>query len=82
LQTAVQRAKQAARKAGITSIDKLRLHDLRGTAATNLVAAGLSPEDAATVLGWSKQQVEAILAKYVTGEAIALAIVERMKRRG
>ena len=76
LQTAMQRAKQ---KAG-PSVKALRFHDLRGTAATNLVRAGLSLEDVATILGWEKRKVESIAMRYVNGETIALAIVERMKR--
>jgi len=76
LQTAMQRAK---RKAGPT-VQPLRFHDLRGTAATNLVRAGLPLEDVATILGWEKRKVENIAMRYVNGETIALAILERMKR--
>jgi integrase len=88
LQTTVQKAKQkalaAARKAGgpqaASGIEHLRVHDLRGTAATNLVRAGLLLDEVAFILGWEKRKVEAIAQRYVTGEAIALAIVERMRR--
>ena len=87
LQTAMQRAKQkvhaAVRKSdptAVSPVQALRFHDLRGTAATNLVRAGLSLEDVATILGWEKRKVESIAMRYVNGETIALAIVERMKR--
>lgn len=87
LQTAMQRGKQAVAKpikkadsAGVSPIAHQRFHDLRGTAATNFIRAGLLIEDVATILGWSKAKVEAIAARYVSSEAIALAIVERMKR--
>ena len=42
--------------------------------------AGLSLEDVATILGWEKRKVGGIAMRYVNGETIALAIVERMKR--
>jgi len=83
LQTTLQKAKQkvAARyKDGPSPIAKLRFHDLRGTAATTLIRNGATVAEAALILGWSKERVDAIATRYVTGEAIALAIVERMRR--
>jgi integrase len=74
LESALRRAKLDA------GIDGLRFHDLRGTAATNFVRAGLSLADVATVLGWKKAKVEEIAARYVSAEAIGLALVERMRK--
>ena len=34
----------------------------------------------ATILGWKRERVEQIAARYVTAEVIGLAIVERMRR--
>ncbi|MHB8286189.1 MAG: tyrosine-type recombinase/integrase [Caulobacteraceae bacterium] len=58
----------------------LRFHDLRGTAATTFIRAGLSLDDVATILGWEKVRVEQIAARYVTAEAIGLAMVERLRK--
>jgi len=74
LQTAMQRAKTAA------GVKGLRLHDLRGTAATHLVRAGLPLADVATVMGWTPERVEAIARRYVTGEAVAAGMLERLRR--
>ena len=64
----------------MSGIRQLRFHDLRGTAATNFIRAGLDLHDVATVLGWSKSKVEQIAARYVTGEEIGLAMVEKLRR--
>jgi integrase len=78
LQTAMQR-----RKAEV-GIKGLRWHDLRGTAATRLIRAGLSVDDVAVILGWDRKQVEA-LSYYVTAEAVAegmLARLDAARRKG
>jgi integrase len=78
LQTAMQR-----RKAEV-GIKDLRWHDLRGTAATRLIRAGLSVDDVAVILGWDRKQVEA-LSYYVTAEAVAegmLARLDAARRKG
>lgn len=63
-----------------SGIEHLRFHDLRGTAATNFIRAGLELDDVATVLGWMKGRVEQIAARYISGEAIGLAMIERLRR--
>lgn len=73
LQTAMQRAKVSA------GIKGLRFHDLRGTAATNFVRAGLPIADVATVMGWEPQRIQA-LASYVTADAVAAGMLERLRR--
>lgn len=86
LASAMRRAKFAAetqaKSQGLpaSGLLHLRFHDLRGTAATNFIRAGLELADVATILGWSKAKVEQIAAHYVTGEEIGLAMVERLRR--
>lgn len=74
LQTAMQRAKTR------TGIDGLRFHDLRGTAATHFVRAGLTPGDVATIMGWTPNRVEGIARRYVTAEAVAAGMLERLRK--
>jgi integrase len=73
LQTAMQRAKTTR------GIKGLRFHDLRGTAATNFIRAGLPPADVATVMGWEPQRIQA-LANYVTADAVAAGMLERLRK--
>jgi len=73
LKTAMQREKTAK---GITG---LRFHDLRGTAATNFIRAGLPVADVATILGWDQQRTAA-LASYVTADAVAAGMLKRLER--
>lgn len=74
LQTAMQRAKTDA------GIKGLRFHDLRGTAVTNLVLAGLPLADIALIVGWDLKKVEAIARHYVTGEAVARGMLARLRK--
>jgi integrase len=74
LQTAMQRAKKDA---GITG---LRFHDLRGTAATHLIRAGVEPADVAIIMGWETKRVMSIARRYVTAEAVAAGMLERLRR--
>ena len=87
LQTAMQRAKQAAQRLHRTTsgdpkaagpIHHLRFHDLRGTAATRLIKSSLTLDDTALIMGWKRGRVEAIAIRYVTSEAIGLGMLERM----
>jgi integrase len=88
LNTAVQRAHQAAEELAVerhgpdakSGIEHLRFHDLRGTAATHFIRAGLTLEEVATIVGWTKDQVEQIALKYVTAEVIGLAFAKRLDR--
>jgi integrase len=66
LKLAFQRAKAAA---GITG---LTFHDLRGTAAIRLAAAGLSTREIARRLGWSEREAEALAPTYIDDEAVAV----------
>ncbi len=71
LSTAFQKAKRAA---GITG---LRFHDLRGTAATNLIRAGMPLDDLAEILGWTTAQVKEIARRYVSSDAMADGMLKR-----
>jgi len=74
LQTAMQRAKKAG------GINGLSFHDLRGTAATNFVRGGLLPADVAGVMGWETERVQTIARRYVTAEAVAAGMLERLRQ--
>jgi integrase len=85
LESALRRArldaKAAAAEQGLAyGLEGLRFHDLRGTAVTNFVRAGIDLGDVATIVGWKKARVEEIAARYVTAEAIGMAIVEKLRR--
>ena len=63
---------QAKNAAGL---DRLHFHDLRGTAATRFYAAGLSIRTIGEILGWTEDNVEKIIRKYVArGTATRAAI--------
>ena len=87
LDSGVQRARNDAEEAAQTrsgseataGLDGLRFHDLRGTAATNYILAGLPLDDVATILGWELQRVKEIARRYVTGEAIGLGMIARLQ---
>lgn len=69
---------QAARdRAGLKH---LRFHDLRGTAATRLAAAGYSHADLSTILGWPESRVRDMLAIYVSGDELAARMLERIEQ--
>lgn len=74
LQTAMQRAKV---KAGIKG---LTFHDLRGTAATTFIRGGLPLADVASILGWETKKVQNIARRYVTSEAVAAGMLERLRK--
>ncbi len=63
-----------------SGIEGLRWHDLRGTAATNFILGGLTLEEVAMVLGWELDRVREISARYVSGEAMGMAMVKRLAR--
>lgn len=63
-----------------TVIDGLRFHDLRGTAATNFLLDGLELSQVALILGWKPERVREIAARYVSGQAMGLAMVKQLGR--
>ena len=87
LDSGVQRARDEAdakaRETGgpqaTAGLEGLRFHDLRGTAATSYILAGLPLDDVATILGWELKRVKEIARRYVTGEAIGLGMIARLQ---
>ncbi|MDP2214106.1 tyrosine-type recombinase/integrase [Phenylobacterium sp.] len=89
LNSAIQRAKADAKDAAIkssgdpeasTGLEDLRWNDLRGTAATNFIRAGLPLADVATMMGWEPGKVQEIALRYVTSEEFGKAAAARMPR--
>ena len=58
-----------------------RLHDLRGTFATRIMAhpsANLTNREVADIMGWSPEQVDQIRKRYVDDSAIVVSITRRL----
>lgn len=53
------------------------VHDLRGTFATRLMAAGFSDTEIALVMGWRAERIAAIRMRYVDRGRVARALSER-----
>ena len=70
---------RAKAKAGIGS--ELHFHDLRGTAATRFYIAGLSVRVVAEILGWSEDNVEKIIRKYVGRDAATKEVIRLLDQR-
>jgi integrase len=77
---ALKLAKKTRGPEATSGIEGLRWHDLRGTAATNFILGGLTLEEVALVLGWELDRVREIAARYVSGEAMGMAMVKRLSR--
>lgn len=69
---------QACADAGV----KRTFHDLRRTAATTLVAAGLDSGQVASIMGWSEADVEAMKRKYVSRAAVVSAVLAKLEKGG
>jgi len=74
--TAFNRAKI---KAGMHD-SNLHFHDLRGTAATKFYLADLSKREIAEILGWSEDQVDRIIRRYVGRSAATKALIRRLNK--
>ncbi|VDC49735.1 tyrosine-type recombinase/integrase [Brevundimonas mediterranea] len=68
----------AKREAGIKG---LHFHDFRGTAVTRTYLVLPDPDALARIFGWDRQSVDALLAKYVSGDAVALDLLSRMNQK-
>jgi integrase len=66
---------RAAKKVGITK----RLHDLRGTAITRFVIAGLTDEQVGDIVGWELDRVRNIRKHYVDANNIAMGIITKLE---
>ena len=72
--TSFGRAKKAAGITGKT------FKDLRGTACTNFLIAGLTYAETGDAMGWSEANVARIARKYVHREKVASATIARITR--
>jgi integrase len=59
---------------------KKDLHDLRGTAVTRFVNAGLSDEQVAEIVGWEPTKVRQIRRHYVDRNNVAASVIEQLER--
>lgn len=73
LETMIIKARNAA---GLTA----RLHDARGTFATNLRLAGWKASQIADAMGWEEKRVERLLAIYVDPNAVIRDLASRRSR--
>lgn len=55
-------------------------HDMRGTAATRFLNAGVSIADVAQLMGWSERNVRGIAARYISENARADVLASRLQR--
>ena len=72
--------KTALKRAGMAGRD-LHFHDLRGTAATKFYLSGLPIRTVAEVMGWSEDEVEKIIRRYVGRKAAVQDAIQRMRAR-
>lgn len=64
-------------KAGMSD-DDLHFHDLRGTAATRMYLGGLTKREIAEILGWSEDEVDRILNRYVKRDELLRDRIRRL----
>lgn len=57
------------------------LHDARGTFVTHMRIASFSKEEVADMVGWTTADVDRVAKRYADAERIAMAWLERIKRR-
>jgi integrase len=57
------------------------LHDARGTFVTHMRCLGFAKEEVAEMVGWTTEDVDRVAKRYADAERIALAWLERLKRR-
>jgi integrase len=78
--TAFNRAKI---KAGLADSDgrDLNFHDTKGTAITKFYIGGLQMRVIAEIVGWSEENVEKIIRKYVDRSAATKAVIAQLNER-
>lgn len=69
----------AVERAGLKKRN-LHFHDLRGTAATNFYRAGFTSQEIADTLGWSRENVEQLIDRYVKRDELIRDRILRMER--
>ena len=60
-------------------LEGLHLHDLRGTAATFFLQAGIEEKQVADLLGWDIERVHEIAKRYVSADAIAEGMLAKLE---
>lgn len=60
--------------------ERLRTHDLRGTAATRYALAGFDDEEIADAMAWDVASVKRLRRIYVSGQARAKAMADKVDR--
>ncbi|SPU48000.1 Uncharacterised protein [Brevundimonas diminuta] len=60
-------------------LEGLRLHDLRGTAATFFLQSGIEEKEVADLLGWDIERVHEIAKRYVSADAIAEGMLAKLE---
>lgn len=68
--------RKACEKAGV----KRTFHDLRRTAATTLLAAGIDKPQVAMIMGWSQDEVEALQRLYVSRQEVINAVLAKLEK--
>mgnify|MGYP000663312536 CR=1 FL=1 len=68
--------RKACKAAGV----KRTFHDLRRTAATNLMKAALPASTVALIMGWSEESVESLKRKYVSRQAVVDDMLDKLER--
>lgn len=82
--SALKEAKEQSGESATSGLEELRIHDMRGTAATNFMRWGVKDEELATIMGWKIERVREIRRRYVSDQVIGEALVQRIsenKRR-
>lgn len=69
---------KACKEAGVSRT----FHDLRRTAATGLLAAGMDASQVALIMGWAEADVEAMKRKYVSRAAVVSAMLAKLEKGG
>lgn len=61
---------------------KRTFHDLRRTAATGLLIAGIEAPKVAMIMGWSEEDVEALKRRYVSRSAVVASVLAQLEKGG
>lgn len=62
-------------------LEGLHFHDLRGTAITRIYLVLPDSAELARIFAWSKDRVDDLLTKYVSGDQVALDLLRRMNQK-